>query len=172
MLQTYIQYKKKNITPINEKIAMDSDDEQVVFFTATGPVYSFRKNDKFAKRLAQGIIVSLGLATTAEVANALGINRTTVLRNVQRYEDKGPEGFIDNRPNRSPYKFNKEKQQVVKRLLDKGSTIIAAAAEVGVSEGSVRRALRKGLIVRKTTQPDQTKKSVELKGPAKKYTAP
>jgi transposase-like protein/regulator of replication initiation timing len=168
VLQTYIPYSSKNATPINEKMAMDSDDEQVVFFTATGPVYSFRKNDKFAKRLAQGILVSLGLATTAELAKALGINRTTVLKNVQRYKDKGPEGFIDNRFNRSPYKLNKEKQQVVKRLLDKGSTITAAAAEVGVSEGCVRRALRKGLIVRKTTQPDQTKESVELKGPAKR----
>lgn len=168
MLQTYIPYSSKNTTFINEKLAMDSDDEQVVFFTATGPVYSFRKNDKFAKRLAQGIIVSLGLAKTTELAKALKINRTTVLRNVQRYKDKGPEGCIDNRPNRSPYKLNKGKQQVVKGLLDKGSTITAAAAEVGVSEGCVRRALRKGLIVRKIVQPDQTKDSAELKGPSKR----
>ncbi len=168
MLQTYIPYSSKNTTPINEKIAMDSDDEQVVFFSATGPVYSFRNNDKFAKRLAQGIIVTLGLATIAELAKALGINRTTVLRNVQKYKKKGPEGFINDQSNRGPYKLNKEKQQIVKRLLDKGSTITTVAAEVGVSEGCVRRAIRKGLIVRKITQSDQTKGSVELKGPAKR----
>ena len=73
-LQTYIPYCSKNTTPINEKIAMDSDNEQVVIFSATGPVYSFKKNDKFAKRLAQGIIVSLGLATTTELSKALVIN--------------------------------------------------------------------------------------------------
>ena len=64
-----------------KKIAMDSDDDQVVFFSATGPVFSFKKNDKFTKRLAQGILVSLELASVTEMSKALDINRTTVLRN-------------------------------------------------------------------------------------------
>jgi hypothetical protein len=102
MLQTYIPYCSKNTTPINEKIAMDSDDDQVVFFSATGPVFAFQKNDKFAKRLAQGILVSLKLASVTEVSKALDLNRTTVLRNFNIYKEKGPEGFIDNRPNPSP----------------------------------------------------------------------
>ncbi len=75
MLQTYIPYCSKNTTPINEKIAMDSDDDQVVFYSATGPVFAFQKNDKFAKRLAQGILVSLKLASVTEVSKALGLNR-------------------------------------------------------------------------------------------------
>jgi hypothetical protein len=36
MLQTYIPYSSKNTTLINEKIAMDSDDEQVVFLQQPG----------------------------------------------------------------------------------------------------------------------------------------
>jgi len=31
MLQSYIPYSSKNTTRINEKIAMDSDDDQIVF---------------------------------------------------------------------------------------------------------------------------------------------
>lgn len=165
MLQSYIPYTSKNTTRINEKIAMDSNEDQIVFFSATGPVYSFRKNDKFAKRLGQGIIVSLGLAKPREIAKALGINKTTVSRNVQIYKDKGAKGFIDNRSDRSPYKFTKEKQQIVKHLLDKGSTITAAAAEVGVTEGCVRTAIRNGLIKRKIKQARKDKDSVDLKGP-------
>jgi len=165
MLQSYIPYSSKNTTRINEKIAMDSDDDQIVFFSATGPVYSFRKNDKFAKRLGQGIIVSLGLAKTSEIAKALGINRTTVLRNVRIYKNHGPAGFIDKKSERSPYKFSKEKQQIVKHLLDKGSTITAAAAEVGVSEGCVRTALRNGTIERKALRTNKTKGTLKPKGP-------
>ncbi len=168
MLQTYIPYCSKNTTPINEKIAMDSDDEQVVFFSATGPVFSFQKNDKFAKRLAQGILVSLELASVTEVSKALDLNRTTVLRNFNIYKEKGPEGFIDNRSNRSPYKLTKEKQQIVKSLLDKGATLAVAADEVGVSDGCIRRAIKHGLIVRKVTKPGQGKGRVKLKGPAKR----
>jgi len=166
MLQTCFPYTSKNTIYINDILAMDRRDEEIVFFTASGPVYSFQKNDKFAKRLGQGIVVSLNLATPSKLAKALGINQTTVSRNVQIYKDKGPEGFIDSRSDRSPYKLTKEKQQVVKRLLDKGSTITVAAAEVGVSEGCVRTALRNGLIERKVKQVDKTKGSVDLKGPA------
>ena len=163
MLQTCFPYTSKNTTYINDILAMDRRGEEIVFFTASGPVYSFQENDKFAKRLGQGIVVSLELATPSKIAKALGVNQTTVSRNVQIYKDKGPEGFIDNRTDRSPYRFTKSKQQVVKRLLDKGSTITAAAAEVGVSEGSVRRAILNGLIERNIKQVKKTNGSVDLK---------
>lgn len=162
MLQTYIPCIPENSTFINDKIAMEIKDDQVVFFNATGPFYTYGNDDKLAKRLAQGIIVSAGLATPTELAKALGVNQTTVSRNAKTYEDKGPEGFIANRSDRGPYKFTKEKQKIVKRLLDKGSTIIGAAAEVGVSEGCIRAALRNGTIERKKSQSTP----VELKGPA------
>ncbi len=168
MLQTCFPYTSKNTIYINDILAMDRRDDEIVFFTASGPVYSFQENDKFAKRLGQGIIVSLNLAKPTELAKALGVNQTTVSRNVQLYEDKGPEGFIDNRSNRSPYKFTKEKQRIVKHLLDKGSTIIAAAAEVEVSEGCIRTAIRNGLIERKIKQVDKVKDSTDLKGPTKR----
>ncbi len=166
MLQTCFPYTSKNTTYINDILAMDRRDEEIVFFTASGPVYSYKANDKFAKRLGQGIICSLDLARPTELARALGVNQTTVSRNIQVYKDKGPEGFIDSRSDRNPYKFTKDKQQVVKRLLDKGSTITAAAAEVGVSEGCVRTAIRNGLIERKIKQANKAKGSLILKGSA------
>ena len=85
MLQTCFPYTSKNTICINDILAMDRRDEKTVFFTATGPVYSFQENDKFAKRLGQGTIVSLNLAKPTELAKALGINQTTVSRNVQIY---------------------------------------------------------------------------------------
>lgn len=165
MLQTCFPYTTKDTTYINDILAMDRRGEEIVFFTASGPVFAFHENDKFAKRLGQGIIVSLELATPSKLAKALGINQTTVSRNVQIYKDKGPGGFIDNRSDRNPYKLTKAKQQVVKRLLDEGSTIMTAAAEVEVSEGCVRRAIRKGLIERNVKQVEKSSGSVELKGP-------
>ena len=52
--------------------------------------------------------------------------------------------------------------------MDKGSTLAVAAAEVGVSDGCIRRAIKHGLIVRKVTKPDKTKDRVKLKGPARR----
>ncbi len=165
MLQTYIPYTSKNSIIINEKLAMDRDGEQIVFFTATGPVYSYRANDKFANRLAQGLIVSLGLAKAGELAKAIGVNQTTVSRNARIYKAKGATAFIDDRSNRENYKLTKEKQQIVKHLLDIGDTITSAAAEVGVSEGCIRAAIRKGLIEKKVKINKVEKK---IKGPSER----
>ena len=149
MLQTYIPYIPENATFINRKIAREITDDQVVLLTATGPFYICRNDDKLGIRLAQGIIVSANLASPTELAKAIGVNQTTVSRNAKTYKDKGPAGFIDDRSDRGPYKFTTEKQTIVKRMLDTGSTILQAAEEVGISEGSVRAALRNGTIERK-----------------------
>jgi len=53
MLQTCFPYTSKDTTYINDIIAMDRRDDGIVFFTASGPVYSFQENDKFGKRLGQ-----------------------------------------------------------------------------------------------------------------------
>ena len=139
-----------------------------MFFSDTGPFYSFKKDDNFSKRFAQGILVSLGLASVTEISKALDVNRTTVLRNFNIFKEKGPEGFIDNRSNRSLYKLTKEKQQTVKRFLDEGATLAVAANEVRVSDGCVRKAIKNGLIVRKITNPSLAKDRIELKGSAKR----
>jgi transposase-like protein len=168
MLQTYIPYTPKSATLINEKIAMDSKDGEVIFYTATGPFYSFKCDDKVGKRLAQGIIVTKNLANTAELARALGINQSTVYRNAEIFRDKGASGFFDDRLTRSPYRFTKDKQRIVKALLDKGFTLAAAAAEVGVSEGSVRHALKKGTIERQAVNALQDPSNIEMKGPSER----
>jgi transposase-like protein len=168
MLQTYIPYTPKSAKFINEKIAMDSKDGEVIFYTATGPFYSFRCDDKVGKRLAQGIIVTKKLANTQELAKALGINQSTVYRNAEIFKDKGASGFFDDRSSRSPYRFTKDKQRIVKALLDKGVTIVSAAEKVGVSEGSVRYALRKGIIEKQTVNTLQDPSDIEMKSPSER----
>lgn len=166
MLQTYMFGIPDTAKRINDTIAMDSKTDEVIFLSATGPFYSFKKNDKVGKRLAQGIIISQGLANTVEVSKALQINQSTVSRNAKIYRDKGAAGFIDDRSNRSAYRLTKDKQRIVKNLLDGGSTIVAAAAKVGVSEGSIRYALKKDIIQRKSFETQDELSSVAPKGVA------
>jgi hypothetical protein len=54
----------------------------------------------------------------------------------------------------------------VKRLLEKGATIVAAAQKVGVTEGYVRAAIKKGLIERHVTPVEVLVESRNLKGPS------
>ena len=94
MLQTYIPFLPKGAKPINNHIAIYRHDEEIEFFTASGPIYSCRESDTYAVRLAQGIIVTKTVTTPAELAKALNINRTTVYRNLNKYQKIGDRLFM------------------------------------------------------------------------------
>ncbi len=155
MLQSYIPFLPKGAEPINNHVAIYHHDEKIEFYTASGPIYSCRESDMYAVRLAQGIIVTQTATTPAELAKALNVNRTTVYRNIKMYQQGGPAALIiDKKSNRNAYKLNGKVKGQVQTLLNKGYSLKAAAKQVGITEGSIRYAIKKGTIVRKE-QPDE-----------------
>lgn len=95
MLQYVIPYVPKTAVPINEKLAMDKENGKICFCSLIGPVYTCKEDDKPALRLAQGMLISLNLATAIELSKALGVNRSTVTRNFNIYESHGMAGFVN-----------------------------------------------------------------------------
>jgi transposase-like protein len=166
MLQYVMPYVPKTAVPINEKLAMDKQNDKICFCTLSGPVYTCEADDKPALRFAQGLLISLKLATAIELSNALGVDRSTVTRNFNIYEIRGMAGFVNNYTSHGPLKLTRSKQVIVKRLLDKGSTITAAAQKVGVTEGCIRAAIKKGHIEKRITPVETPAESVNLKGPS------
>jgi len=166
MLQYLIPHVPKTATPINEKLAIQKENGKICFSTITGPVYSCEEDDKSAIRFAQGMLVSLKLVSAIEISKALRVNRSTVSRNVNIYESHGMAGFVNNYTSHGPLKLTRLKQLTVKRLLDKGLTMTAAAEKVGVTEGCVRAALKKGLIERDAISVETPPEPIDLKGPS------
>jgi len=166
MLQYVIPHVPKTAVSINEKLAMDKENGKVCFCTLSGPVYTCEADDKPALRFAQGMLISLNLATAIELSKVLGVNRSTVTRNFNIYESRGMAGFVSNYNSSRPLKLTRSKQLTVNRLLDKGTTITAAAQKVGVTEGCIRAAIKKGLIERRITPVESPAESMNLKGPS------
>lgn len=166
MLQYVIPYVPKTAVTINEKLAMDKENGKICFCTLSGPVYTCEADDKPALRFAQGLLISLKLATVIELSKALRVNRSTVTRNFNIYESRGMAGFVNNYNSHGPLKLNRSKQLTVKQLLDKGTTINAAAQKVGVTEGCIRAAIKKGLIERRIAPVEAPAESIDLKGPS------
>ena len=171
MLQSYIPFLPEGAKPINNCVAIYRHDEQIAFFTASGPIYSCRENDMYGLRLAQGIIVSQTTTTPAECAKALHINRTTVYRNLHRYQQDGPAGLIiDRKRRRKAYKLKGEVKRQVQTLLNKGSSLQAAAKQVGITEGCIRYAIEKGTIVRKKQRSEKPEPHQKLKSTSERST--
>jgi hypothetical protein len=171
VLQSYIPFLPEGAKPINNHVAIYRHDEKIEFFTASGPIYSCRESDLYGLRLAQGIIVSQTETTPAEFAKALNINRTTVCRNLNRYQQDGPAGLIiDKKSNRKAYKLNGEAKRQIQTLLNKGYSLKAAAKQAGITEGCIRYAIKKGTIVRKKQEDEKPETQHKLQSASERST--
>jgi hypothetical protein len=90
-------------------------------------------------------MLALGLARQDELSAALQVNRTTLYRQQRRLQAHGVLGVVDGkRGPRGPHRFTPEKRDRVAALLAVGRSIRHAAAQVGITEGTIRHALRRG----------------------------
>ena len=149
MLQSCIPYLPEGAQTINAHVALYRHNGQIEFYTASGPIFSCAENDRYGMRLAQGIIIKETSVTPAQLAKALGINRSTVYRNSKIYDQAGAAALIIDKGNREAYKLKGEKLKEVQMLLDQGFSINATARKVNVSIGCIRYAIEKGTIKRK-----------------------
>jgi len=171
VLQCYIPFLPEGAKPINSHVAIYRHDSEIDFYTASGPIYSFKESDMYALRLAQGIIVTQTATSATEIAKALNINRSTVYRNVNRYQQDGPTGLIiDKKSNRKAYKLNGKTKGQVQKLLNKGYSLKAAAKQAGITEGCIRYAIKKGTIVRKIQQDEKPESPQALKSTSERST--
>ncbi len=54
-LQGYLPFLPKNAVIISENLTLVRDEDQMVFYNASGYIYSCSKNDKDAIRIAQAV---------------------------------------------------------------------------------------------------------------------
>jgi transposase len=148
VIQNYLPLLPEGAKLINDNVAIHRHEGHIEFYNTSGLIFSCSENDRYGFRLAQGILVKQAIATPAQLSKALGVNRTTVYRNLKKYEEGGPSALIIDKRNRSAYKLKDNKSRRVQELLNKGYSLRFAAKEVGVTEGCIRYAIKKGTIVR------------------------
>ena len=54
-LQGYLPFLPKNAVIISENLTLVRDEDQMVFYNASGSIYSCSENDKDAIRIAQAV---------------------------------------------------------------------------------------------------------------------
>lgn len=138
---------------INATVAVLRQGGAVAYFAAGVPLFIHRDDDAVGQRIAAVQLLELGLARQDEVSAALAVNRTTLYRQHRKLKRAGVLGVVDQkRGPRGPHRFTGDKRQQVEALLADGRSIRQAAHAVGVTEGTIRHALRRG-DVRRLTAP-------------------
>jgi transposase len=132
---------------INSVVAIVRERGQVAYFASGVPIFVHAEDDAAGQRIAAVQLIELQLTQQDELSAALGINRSTLYRQHQKLSQAGVLGVVDHkRGPHGPHRFTAEKQQRVAQLLGRGISIRQAAQQVGVTEGTIRHALRQGTV--------------------------
>lgn len=166
MIQKFLPLLPEGAEPVNKNLAIFRDEGEIIFFNGYCPMLKCSDSDPYDMRLAQGVLCATHIVKPAQLAKALGVNRSTVCRNKAIYEKGGPLALVTDKANRSAYKLDRQKLQKAQSLLDKGINQNKIAAQVGVSEGCIRYALRKGALVKKNRTKERVK--ADLKTPCQR----
>jgi DNA-binding CsgD family transcriptional regulator len=122
--------------------------ESIVTYLHCGmPIYSHAAEDDKSFRYITSKMILQGLCRRKDIADCFHVTYDSVKRNVKKLEKLGDSGFFA--PDKRKGSCYKLLPDVVKRMqacLDEGKSNCEIARLEGVSEGSVRYALRKGVL--------------------------
>jgi transposase len=136
---------------VSAHLAVTRHDEHLTFLNASGPIFTCREDDEGARRFAAVMLTepSLGLATPTQVAKVLGCHRSRVHEYRKRYREGGVEVLeVKRRGPRGASKLKGNQIAHAQQRLDEGRSNRKVAQSVGVSEGTIRKAIKEGRLSR------------------------
>lgn len=143
--QLHLPTQPAGAEPINALLAVVREGNEVAYFACGVPMFVHANDDAVGRRLAAVQMMELGLARQDELSAALQVDRSTLYRQSRKVKAEGVLGVVEGK--RGPqgrHRFSAEKRERAQRLLAQGMSMRQAAAQVGVSEGTIRHALRRG----------------------------
>ena len=130
---------------INTIVAIVRQQEQVAYFASGVPIFVPGEDDGVGQRIVAAQRIELGLAQQDELRAALVVHRSTLYRQHRKLTSEGVLGVVDGkRGPHGPHRLTADKRQRVVHMLSEGRPVREAARQVGVTEGAIRYALRRG----------------------------
>lgn len=143
-------------TPINEHLAFQHRDGQVVYLNGHLPVFTHAAADLASFRLFSSQLIVTGTASQADIVRAFGVPPITVKRYLKKYREQGPAALFRPPPPRRGHKLTPVLLARVQVLLDEGQAVPAISRETGVLANTIHKARRAGRLrppVKKKTRP-------------------
>jgi hypothetical protein len=129
--------------PVGVAAAIVEDDDGGRVFVHGNLAYAWDDGDTPGRRFAAVSLMRINAATQLQVAEGFAVKPATVRRWEAQHADAGVAGLLPERkgPKRKS-KLTGDTVAAIRRLREGGASYRAIAAAIGVSEGSVRNALK------------------------------
>jgi transposase len=133
----------QNARPVGVAAAIIEDDDGGRVFVHGNLAYAWDAGDTAGRRFAAVSLMRIKAATQLEVAEGFAVRPATVRRWDAQHSDAGVAGLLPERkgPKRKS-KLTVDTVAAIRRLRAGGASYRGVAAATGVSEGSVRNALK------------------------------
>jgi transposase len=136
---------------VSEHLAFARQDGRITFFDASGPIFTCPDKDEGALRFAAVMLSEpcLDLATPIQLARVLGRHRSRVHAYRKQYREKGARALaVQQRGPRGASKLKGILLARSQKYLNEGHSSRQVAQRVGISEGTIRKAIKEGRLVR------------------------
>jgi transposase len=154
---------------LSEHLAVARGDGRITFFDASGPIFTCQEDDEGSLRFAAVILTepSLGLATPIQLAKVLDRHRSRVHEYRKRYREGGAEALVVKRRGpRGASKLKGIRLARAQKFLNEGKSNYKVAELVGVSEQTIRKAIKERRLVRPKRVTDASAKQATEKAPS------
>lgn len=146
-MQTILPIYPAKTEFINASLGIYHANGIVTYISNALPIYSHASNDYQSFRFITAKLVLLGRCSQKEIADCFHVSYDSIKRSVRRLKETGESGFFtkDNRRGNA-YKLLPDKLERIQRAIDNGKSNTEIARMENISEGSVRYAVKKGLL--------------------------
>lgn len=149
-MQTILPIYPVKTAFINATLGICQEDGLVIYISNALPIYSHSRTDYQSFRFITAKLVLLGRCSQKEIADCFHVSYDSIKRSVRRLKETGDSRFFtqDNRHGNA-YKMLPDKLERMQRAIDNGKNNCEIARMGNISEGSVRYAIKKGLLKKK-----------------------
>jgi transposase-like protein len=135
---------------IGSTLSVLKKEGRVTYFVGPDNYFSHAETDAAGQRFAIATLIVNRHVRASEVeVSSLGIAYRTLMNWTRQLDEKGPGSFFVPHPGRGGAVMTSEKAAECGRLLDAGETMSGVARLTGVGESTLRKAVRRGRVVRR-----------------------
>jgi predicted transcriptional regulator len=138
---------------INGSVGFFKKDEFIYYLHNGSPIFCHHEDSLNNYRYILANLVVSKLCHSSEISKALGINQRNVDRYAQKLREQGMESFFNQEDHRGEsHKMTEPVLMQAQQLLDRGTSQLKTAKELGVSECCIRYHLRDGTLKKNVSQ--------------------
>src|ERR1700758_678273 len=140
-------------TEINNRVAVETKDGDVVYVYGHLPVFQHEESDVWSFRMFTSQMIATGSVKPKEIVETFGVPMVTVKRYMKVYREKGAKGFYESKARHSSAsKLKAETLERAQQLLEQGRSVPEVAEERNVLGNTIHKAVRAGRLRRRSSQ--------------------